>query len=151
MPQFSELPVRLLKPDAKLPTYATPGSAGMDLYAYLPDRDVTLHFGDRAIIPTGIAVAIPYGLEGQIRPRSGLAAKHGVTVINAPGTVDPDYRGEIKVALVCLRRDGGHFTIKHGDRIAQMILSGFARIPFNVVDALPGTERGEGGFGSTGQ
>jgi len=121
----------------------------MDLYACLPDRKVALEFGERAIIPTGIAIAIPTGLEGAIRPRSGLAAKHGVTVINAPGTVDSDYRGEVKVALVCLNKEG--YTIKHGDRIAQMVISGHAYLPPNEVEVLDDTGRGEGGFGSTGR
>jgi len=149
MARAFDLPTRRLREEATLPTYATMGSAGMDLYACLPDAKVHLEFGDRAIIPTGIAVAIPMGFEGQVRPRSGLAAKHGVTVINAPGTVDSDYRGEVKVALVCLNRDG--YTIKHGDRIAQMVISGHARLPPREVEDLGNTERGEGGFGSTGQ
>ena len=148
MARTFDLPTRRLREEATLPTYATAGSAGMDLYACLPGSKVHLDFGERAIIPTGIAVAIPMGFEGQVRPRSGLAAKHGVTVINAPGTVDSDYRGEVKVALVCLNQDG--YTIKHGDRIAQMVISGHAHLPPKEVEDLDDTERGEGGFGSTG-
>ena len=144
-----DLPVRKLRDEATLPIYATPGSAGMDLYACLPDKNVHMAFGERAVIPLGIGVEIPMGLEGQIRPRSGLAAKHGVTVINAPGTIDSDYRGELKVALICFNKEG--YTIKHGQRIAQMVISGYALLHPKEVESLDETERGEGGFGSTGQ
>lgn len=131
----------------KLPSYATAQSAGMDLSAAL-EESFELGPGERALIPTGLAIALPAGFEAQVRPRSGLAVKHGVTVINAPGTIDADYRGEVKVALVNLGQEP--FTIERGMRIAQMVVERFETIEWDVVEQLDETERGEGGFGSTG-
>lgn len=130
-----------------LPARATDGAAGLDLVAAL-DEPVELLPRARALIPTGIAMAIPQGFEGQVRPRSGLAWKHGVTVVNAPGTIDSDYRGEIKVQLINL----GHepVTILRGDRIAQMVISPVTLARLEPVAVLAETARGEGGFGSTG-
>lgn len=130
-----------------LPSYATALSAGMDLSAALED-DVELGSGDRALIPTGLAIALPAGFEAQIRPRSGLAVKHGVTVLNSPGTIDADYRGEVKVILI--NHGSEPVTIKRGMRIAQMVIEKHEHIEWRVVESLDETERGEGGFGSTG-
>jgi len=130
-----------------LPTYKTLSSAGMDLHANL-EAPVTLHPLQRMLIPTGLFMAIPEGHEAQVRPRSGLAANHGVTVLNTPGTIDADYRGEVKVILVNLSDQP--FTVHHGDRIAQMVIARHARVEWMSVEALDATERGEGGFGSTG-
>lgn len=131
----------------KLPTYATEQSAGMDLSAALEESFV-LEPGQRALIPTGLSIALPAGFEAQVRPRSGLAAKHGVTVLNSPGTIDADYRGEIKVILANLGQE--EFTIERGMRIAQMIIARHASVSWNVVEDLDATDRGAGGFGSTG-
>jgi dUTP pyrophosphatase len=133
--------------EAPLPRYQTEGAAGMDLHAALA-APLTLAPGDRALIPTGWAVAIPPGFEGQVRPRSGLALRHGVTVLNAPGTVDADYRGEMKVLLVNHGRDPFH--VAAGDRIAQLVICPVARATLRRVDGLDATTRGEGGYGSTG-
>jgi dUTP pyrophosphatase len=130
-----------------LPGYATMHSAGMDLEAAV-DAPLTLKPGDRALVPTGLAIALPEGYEAQIRPRSGLAAKSGVTVLNAPGTIDADYRGEIKVILTNLGTEA--FTIERGMRIAQMVIAAYNRVEWRAVDKLDETERGTGGFGSTG-
>lgn len=133
----------------KLPTYATSQSAGMDLTAALEEA-VDLEPGQRALIPTGLAIALPRGFEAQIRPRSGLAINHGVTVLNTPGTIDADYRGEIKVILINL----GHepFTVQRGMRIAQMVVERHTHVNWSVVEELESNEeRGEGGFGSTGK
>lgn len=129
-----------------LPAYETPGAAGMDLRAA---EDMTLKPGARCLMPTGIAIALPEGFEAQVRPRSGLAVKHGVTVLNAPGTVDCDYRGEIKVPLINLGE--ADFVIHRGDRIAQMVIAPVVRIAWRQVALLEETTRGEGGFGSSGQ
>ena len=129
-----------------LPAYETPGAAGMDLRAA---EDMTLKPGARCLMPTGIAIALPEGFEAQVRPRSGLAVKHGVTVLNAPGTVDCDYRGEIKVPLINLGE--ADFIIHRGDRIAQMVIAPVVRIAWRQVALLEETTRGEGGFGSSGQ
>lgn len=131
----------------QMPTYATDQSAGMDLSAALEESFV-LEPGDRALIPTGLSIALPAGYEAQIRPRSGLALKHGVTVLNSPGTIDADYRGEIKVILANLGQDA--FTIERGMRIAQMVIAHHAVVAWNTVEDLDDTERGAGGFGSTG-
>ena len=131
-----------------LPEYATPLSAGMDLRAAMTES-VTLGPLERALIPTGLYVALPEGYEMQIRPRSGLAAKHGVTVLNTPGTIDADYRGEIKVILVNLSNEP--FVINPGERIAQAVVAAHARVEWSEVEELSATERGEGGFGSTGR
>lgn len=130
-----------------LPAYATEHSAGADLLAAV-DGELPLAPGARALVPTGIAVAIPPGYEIQIRPRSGLAIRHGITCLNSPGTVDADYRGEIRVILANLGQET--FTLRRGDRIAQMVLAPVARIAWERVEELPATERGEGGFGHTG-
>ncbi|MGM0431669.1 MAG: dUTP diphosphatase [Spirochaetota bacterium] len=135
---------------ARLPAYATVGSAGADICAYLPDREnLILEAGTYTAVPTGLFMALPSGFEAQIRPRSGLAAKHGVTVLNAPGTIDADYRGEIRVLLINLSNEAYH--IQHGERIAQMIISPVAQSRFLPVDTIDDTERGAGGFGSTGK
>ena len=131
-----------------LPEYQTPLSAGLDIRAHL-DESVTLRPLERAMIPTGLFVELPEGCEMQIRPRSGLAAKHGVTVLNSPGTIDADYRGEIKVILVNLSNEP--FTIEAGERIAQMIVARYEQIEWLPVEELGATERGAGGFGSTGR
>lgn len=133
--------------DLPLPTYASELAAGADLVAAVT-APVTLAPGQRALIPTGIAIALPLGFEAQIRPRSGLAANHGVTVLNAPGTVDADYRGEVKVILANLGEAA--FTIERGMRIAQMVLARVETARFQAVADLPETARGAGGFGSTG-
>ncbi|MBQ5719253.1 MAG: dUTP diphosphatase [Alistipes sp.] len=131
-----------------LPEYQTPLSAGLDIRANL-DEPVTLQPLERAMIPTGLFVELPEGCEMQIRPRSGLAAKHGITVLNSPGTIDADYRGEIKVILVNLSNEP--FTIEAGERIAQMIVARYEQIEWEAAEELSSTERGAGGFGSTGK
>lgn len=130
-----------------LPKYATEQSAGMDLEAAI-EQPLTLKPGERTLVPTGLAIALPEGYEAQIRPRSGLAAKNGVTVLNSPGTIDADYRGEIKVILANLGTE--IFTIERGMRVAQMVIAQYSRVNWTVVDQLDETARGEGGFGSTG-
>lgn len=130
-----------------LPSYATPLSAGMDLRALL-DEPVTLAPLERRLIPTGIFIALPEGYEGQVRPRSGLATKHGITVANAPGTVDADYRGELKVTLVNLSNEP--FTVNDGERIAQLVVARHEHVEWEVAESLDDTERGAGGWGSTG-
>lgn len=131
-----------------LPTHATAGSAGLDLRAAL-EEPVTLEPLDRALIPTGLYFAIPAGYEVQIRPRSGLAMKHGITVLNTPGTIDSDYRGEIRVALINLSREP--FTIEPGERICQMVLTRYEQVEWVETEQLDDTDRGEGGFGHTGR
>ncbi|MBT6286701.1 MAG: dUTP diphosphatase [Rhodospirillaceae bacterium] len=133
--------------DLPLPAYETAQSAGMDLAAAI-DAPMTLAPGKRAMVPTGLAIALPAGYEAQVRPRSGLAAKNGVTVLNTPGTIDADYRGEVKVILVNLGEDS--FEIERGMRIAQMVIAPVTQASFTEVDSLSETERGSGGFGSTG-
>ncbi len=133
-----------------LPAYETAGSAGMDVRAAVAeDAPLTLAPGERAMVPTGLSVAIPDGHEIQVRPRSGLAAKHGITCLNTPGTIDSDYRGEIKVILINLGADA--FTIRRGERIAQLVLVPVTRLDWKPVIQLPVSERGAGGFGSTGR
>ena len=131
----------------KLPNYSTPQSAGLDLRASL-DQPVVLQPGERSLIPTGIKLALPPGMEAQVRPRSGLAYKHGVTVLNAPGTIDADYRGDIGVILV--NHGEVAFTVEDGSRIAQMVLAKYEQVEWEEVRELTDTDRGEGGFGSTG-
>jgi dUTP pyrophosphatase len=133
--------------DLPLPTYATPGSAGMDAHAAVASP-MTLAPGAIVLVPTGLQVAIPIGYELQVRSRSGLAAKHGVFALNAPGTVDSDYRGEIKVIMANVGTEP--FIIEHGMRIAQFVVAQHEHVSWNVVDVLDETSRGEGGFGSTG-
>ena len=132
----------------KLPVYKTSGSSGMDIIAYVKKK-ITIRPSGIAIIPTGIALAIPKNYEIQIRPRSGLAAKKGITVLNTPGTIDSDYRGEVKVILINLSKKA--FVVKSGDRIAQMILCPVIKGKLKEVNILPETIRGRGGFGSTGK
>lgn len=132
--------------DLPLPTYATPGSAGMDIRSA---ETLTLKPGARALVATGIAIALPENHEAQVRPRSGLAVKHGVTVLNAPGTIDADYRGEIKVPLINLGSE--EFVIARGDRIAQMVVAPVTTAKLVEVEVLDQTERGAGGFGSSGR
>ncbi len=131
-----------------LPSYATPFSAGMDLRANL-EQPVTLAPLERAMIPTGLHIELPAGYEAQVRPRSGLAAKHGISIVNAPGTIDADYRGEIKVILVNLSNDS--FTIEAGERIAQMVVARHETVEWEAVEELAESQRGSGGFGSTGK
>jgi dUTP pyrophosphatase len=142
-----ELPVRRLRPDLPLPAYAHPGDAGADLCAA---EDVVLPPGGRATVGTGLAVAVPEGFAAFVHPRSGLAARHGITVVNAPGTVDAGYRGEVRVVLLNTDRDEP-FTVRRGDRIAQLVVQPVTRVRFLDVAELPPTPRGEGGFGSTGR
>jgi dUTP pyrophosphatase len=133
--------------DLPLPFYATEGSAGMDLFADVTE-DVILKPGEIKLIPTGIAIELPPGYEAQIRPRSGLALNHGITLLNSPGTIDSDYRGEIKLILINLGKND--FVVKRGDRIAQMVISKYVRIEWDEVKELNITKRGAGGFGHTG-
>lgn len=130
-----------------LPQYATALSAGVDLEAAV-DAPMTLKPGERALVPTGLAMALPAGYEAQIRPRSGLAFKNGVTVLNSPGTIDADYRGEVKVLLI--NHGQQDFVIERGMRVAQMVIAQFTQVSWGVVDNLDETARGAGGFGSTG-
>ncbi len=130
-----------------IPHYQTDHSAGVDLYAAV-DGEIVIEAGTWSLIPTGIAVAIPAGYEGQVRPRSGLALKHGIGMLNAPGTIDADYRGEVSVVL--FNFSGKPFTIRRGDRIAQMVVANVTRIEFRKVESLNETARGGGGFGHTG-
>lgn len=131
-----------------LPAYETPLAAGMDVRADMPES-IVLEPLERALVPTGLFVELPENFEMQVRPRSGLAAKHGVTVLNAPGTIDADYRGEIKVILVNLSNTA--FEIKPGERIAQLVVASHERVEWQAVEVLSDTERGNGGFGSTGK
>lgn len=144
-----KLPVQRLPhaADLPLPSYATEGSAGLDLLAAV-EADLELIPGARALVPTGIAIALPLGFEAQVRPRSGLAVHHGLTVLNAPGTIDSDYRGEIKVPLINL--GDVPFRIARGTKIAQMVIARHETADFEEVSELPASQRGAGGFGSTG-
>ena len=137
------------KSNNALPSYETKNSAGMDLRAYLPDGPVTLQPMQRALIPTGLYIEIPEGYEGQVRPRSGLAFKHGITVLNTPGTIDADYRGELKQILINLSNEP--FVINNGDRIAQIVFARCEQAEMVEVEELSETERGAGGFGHTGK
>lgn len=132
----------------RLPQYGTPLSAGMDLRANI-DSPIVLHPMERIIVPTGLYIALPEGFEAQIRPRSGLAAKYGITVLNSPGTIDADYRGEIGVILVNLGKEP--FTVNDGERICQMVIARHETVEWSLVESLDETERGEGGFGHTGK
>lgn len=136
------------KEGAIVPEYKTAGAAGADLCAYLPSQNVTLSPGKSALIPTGLFFEIPDGYEVQVRPRSGLAAKNGITVLNTPGTIDSDYRGEVKVILINLGEE--EFTINDGDRIAQMVIAPVTTADFTFAENLSETDRGSGGMGSTG-
>lgn len=132
------------------PKQQSTGAAGVDLLAALgASETMIIETGKRALVPTGMSIALPTGYEAQVRPRSGLAAKHGVTVLNSPGTIDADYRGEIKVILI--NHGDAPFTIQRGDRIAQMVVAPVSSIEFELKETLDATQRGEGGFGSTGR
>ncbi|MEM8898345.1 MAG: dUTP diphosphatase [Bacteroidota bacterium] len=135
------------KSDNPLPTYATPASAGVDIHAN-NEEPVILKPLERALIPTGLYIELPIGYEAQVRPRSGLAIKHGITLLNTPGTIDADYRGEIKVIMVNISYEP--FTIKKGERIAQMVINKHEQMIWEEVEVLSDTERGSGGFGHTG-
>lgn len=139
--------VRIISKSDILPAYETEGSAGMDLRAYL-DAPVTLAPMERALIPTGIFLAVPRGYEAQVRARSGLAIRHGIGLVNGIGTIDSDYRGEVKVALINWGSEP--FTIENGDRIAQLVIAAYERVDWEQTDTLDETERGAGGFGHTG-
>lgn len=144
---MNEITVKIInQSNNKLPDYATPGSAGMDLRAFLKDP-VTLKSLERKLIPTGLFLELPEGFEAQVRPRSGLAIKNGISVLNAPGTIDADYRGEIGVILVNLSTED--FSINNGDRIAQMVIAKYETAEWQEVAEINETERGAGGFGST--
>ncbi|MGI4873590.1 MAG: dUTP diphosphatase [Janthinobacterium lividum] len=132
-----------------LPAYQTAQSAGLDLRANLPDGSVTLGSLERRLIPTGLSLALPVGYEAQVRPRSGLAYKYGISIVNSPGTIDADYRGEISVLLVNLSREP--FEVKDGERIAQLVVARHETIQWQPAETLSETERGAGGYGSTGQ
>ena len=133
-----------------LPAYETSGSAGADIRANLPDRgEIVLEAGARALVPTGLRLEIPVGYEVQLRPRSGLALKHGITLPNSPGTIDADYRGPLGV--IVMNAGAETFVVKHGERIAQMIVAPVVQAAFELVDTLSDTTRGDGGFGSTGR
>jgi dUTP pyrophosphatase len=136
------------KSNNPLPAYETSGSAGMDMRAFT-ESDIVLKPGDRKLIPTGIYIELPDGYEAQIRPRSGMAFKHGITLPNTPATIDSDYRGEIKVAVINLSQE--EFTICSGDRIAQMVIAKYERATWDLTDSLTETQRGQGGFGHTGK
>jgi dUTP pyrophosphatase len=134
--------------DLPLPRYASELASGIDLFAAL-EESVEIKPGEYKLIPTGIALAIPPGYEGQVRPRSGLALNHGITILNSPGTIDADYRGEIKVILINF--SGETYTVQRGERIAQLVIHALARVELKLVDELPPSNRGDGGFGHTGK
>ena len=148
MSSFIEMKVRVANDSIELPTYETNASAGMDLRAYLPDGNIILEPKLRVLVGTGLYFEIPEGFEVQIRPRSGLALKQGITILNSPGTIDADYRGEIKIILI--NHGDDPFVIEHEMRIAQMVVAKYQRIQFKLVKELASSERGSGGFGSTG-
>ena len=140
--------VKKLDPNVQLPSYKTDGSSGMDLFAFIKNP-VKIKPGTSELIPTGISVAIPINFEIQIRPRSGLAAKSNISVLNTPGTVDSDYRGEVKIIL--FNHGKKEFIVNNNDRVAQMVLTPISKVDFDEVEKLPNSLRGEGGFGSTGK
>ena len=150
-PGNPSVPVRITRlrgaRDLPLPARATPGSAGFDLHAAL-EKDLVLRPGERTLIPTGLAIAVPAGYEAQVRPRSGLALRHGIVLPNAPGTIDSDYRGEIRV--IAMNAGDEPFTVRRGDRVAQLVVAPVAAAVFDEVSSLDETERGSGGFGHTG-
>ncbi|MVN78375.1 dUTP diphosphatase [Hymenobacter sp. HMF4947] len=133
----------------ELPAYQTAHAAGLDLRADLPNGAITLHSLERVLVPTGLSLALPPGYEAQVRPRSGLALKHGIGIVNSPGTIDADYRGEIRVLLVNLSKEP--FTVQDGERIAQLVVARHETIEWQPTEALNATERGAGGYGSTGK
>lgn len=134
--------------DLPLPARSTPGSAGVDLHAAL-DQELVIAPGERALVPTGLALAIPEGFEAQVRPRSGLALRHGILLPNAPGTIDSDYRGEVKVILLNAGREP--FLVRRGDRVAQLVVAPVCRLEWQEVETLPASQRGASGFGSSGR
>jgi len=140
--------VKKLNSKVKLPSYKTEGSSGMDLIAFV-DKPIEIKPNNSALIPTGLSIAIPQDYEVQIRPRSGLAAKSNISVLNTPGTIDSDYRGELKIIL--FNHGNKEFIVKNNERIAQMVLTPILKVDFEEVDSLPDTIRGDGGFGSTGK
>ncbi|MBQ3280860.1 MAG: dUTP diphosphatase [Eubacterium sp.] len=140
--------MKIVSKSGKMPVYATEGSAGFDISAFLPDGPMTLKAGARALVPTGLFFEVPEGFEAQVRARSGLAIKHGIGLVNGIGTVDSDYRGEIRVPMINWSDED--FTINDGDRIAQVIITSYEKVDIEIVDSLSETERGEGGFGHTG-
>ena len=144
---IEKVTIPIIDASGRLPQYATAGSAGMDVRAFITET-ITIPPGGRKLIPTGIKVAIPEGYEMQIRPRSGLALKHGITIVNTPGTIDADYRGEIGVILINLSDKA--FVVNDGERIAQMVVAPYTRVEWEASDSISATERGEGGFGHTG-
>ena len=144
---MTEIQIKRLSNSVSIPKYETPGSSGMDIAAHI-ENNIKIHPGDKALISTGFSLSIPIGYEVQIRPRSGLAAKKNITVLNTPGTIDADYRGEIKVILINLGKE--KFIIENGDRIAQMIVCPVVQADLKEVKELSDTARGSGGFGSTG-
>ena len=148
-PDLPPLLIQRLHPAATSPQRMSADAAGLDLSACLPDGSVVLRPGERRLIPTGLALAIPSGFEGQVRARSGLALRHGLAILNAPGTIDADYRGELKIILVNL--GDAPVEIHHGERVAQLVLAAVAMLAPREVDALPPAGRGTGGFGSTGR
>lgn len=151
LPPITTVTVRIeVLPEARdlpLPEYATPGAAGLDLRAAVVEP-VVLSPGERRVVPTGLKIAVPVGYEAQVRPRSGLAVHHGIALVNSPGTIDADYRGEVRVILVNLGSEP--FLISRGDRIAQLVVAPVARVAWEPVEAVEPTERGQGGFGHTG-
>ena len=144
---MTKIQIKKLSSEVLTPKYETAGSSGMDIAAYI-EKDIIINPGDKTLVPTGFSLSIPQGYEVQIRPRSGLAAKNGITVLNTPGTIDSDYRGEIKVILINLSKD--EFIIKNGERIAQMVICPIEQVSIEEVKELSGTDRGKAGFGSTG-
>ncbi len=148
-PELPALLVQRLHPDAVAPQRMSAGAAGLDLTACLPGGPVLLKPGERCLVATGLALAIPPGYEGQVRARSGLALRHGLAIVNAPGTIDADYRGELQVILINL--GDAPLEIRHGERIAQLVLAPVAMLAPREVDTLPPAGRGTGGFGSTGR
>ena len=144
---MTKIQIKKLSSDVLTPKYETPGSSGMDISAYIR-KDIIINSGDRALVPTGFSLSIPKGYEVQIRPRSGLASKKGITVLNTPGTIASDYRGEIRVVIINLSKD--KFIVKNGERIAQIVVCPVEQVSMEEVKDLSETERGVGGFGSTG-
>lgn len=143
------LKIKKIAENVITPKYMTDGAAGFDIHAYIPHiKEVCMEPGDSAIIPTGLFFEVPIGYEAQVRPRSGMAFKYGISIPNSPGTIDSDYRGEVKVCLINLGKES--YTVKDSDRIAQVIISAVSRFDINVVEDLSETKRGEGGFGHTG-
>lgn len=145
---MNQLKIKKLSDKVVLPSFATAGAAGMDLRAHLTEGNIAIQPGQRAVIGTGLVIELPDGREGQVRSRSGLAAKNGVVVLNSPGTIDSDYRGEVKVILYNTGNEA--FWVKNGDRIAQLVIKPVEQVEIIDADAVTDTERGEGGLGSTG-